>query len=153
MDQKDYLKFHKDFTSRMYQIVESDSRGSENGDPFTDFMFVEDIGVCSALYGYLINKSDRFRKIVKYLKRGVDKFPMEAIEETLLEEANYNVLLAAYLKDMRTKKSGEEEKKRRSDDTGNSKEDSRLPPSERRDSESENVSESVDKLGRESIIY
>ncbi len=102
MNRKEYLAYHRQCCDKMIEITKkknSDYAGfSDDDDPFANFRLVEKQGTCSTEVGFLTRMSDKTARIQTFVKRGVLNVPDESIQDTLLDLANYCVLLAGYIK-------------------------------------------------------
>lgn len=103
MNHKEFLKYHRQCIEKMSATVDKKNKdyAGQGADAFTNFKFIEEVGVCPATHGFMVRKADKFMRVVNFIKSGVLNVSEETIEDTLLDEANYNILLAAYIKDMR----------------------------------------------------
>lgn len=105
MTREEYLKYHRDMCDRMVGITErknSDYTG-DSGDPFFNFTRVEAIGISSTEQGFLTRMFDKFARITTFVQKGVLQVQDESVEDTLLDLANYCILMAGYI---RAKKKG-----------------------------------------------
>jgi hypothetical protein len=66
-----------------------------------NFSLVEKAGICSTEQGFLARISDKFSRISTFVKKGVLEVKEESLEDTLLDLANYALLLACYIKGKR----------------------------------------------------
>lgn len=100
MTHSEYFEFHKSMTQRMEQIARAknhDYSGFE-GSPFSNFEIVERCGIASTEQGFLTRMMDKISRVNSFVKQGTTKVSDEKIEDTLLDLANYAILLAGYLK-------------------------------------------------------
>ncbi len=105
MTREEYLAYHKAACEKMHAITtakNNDYTGSSD-DPFANFKIVEVYGVVNAEEGFFTRMSDKFSRLASFIKKGVLYVKDESIEDTLLDLANYCILLAAYLKDKKLK--------------------------------------------------
>lgn len=66
-------------------------------DPFANFRLVEKLGICSVETGILVRMTDKMARITNLLKEGkVNQVKDESVDDTLIDLANYAVILAAY---------------------------------------------------------
>lgn len=100
MTREEYLKFHQEFTSKMYEICKKKNQDySGSGEyAFHNFKRIELIGVASTEVGFLTRMFDKFSRIVSFLENGELAVKDESVEDTLIDLANYSALMAGYLK-------------------------------------------------------
>lgn len=70
-------------------------------DPFFNFTRVEANNITQTERGFLTRMSDKFSRIITFVNRGVLLVKDETIEDTLLDLANYCILMAGYIKSRR----------------------------------------------------
>lgn len=90
-------------TQRMLEISRAknaDYTGASD-DPFANFTRVESLGICSPEIGFLTRMTDKLCRIASFAKKGELQVKDESVEDTLLDLANYCLLLGAYLAEMR----------------------------------------------------
>lgn len=107
MKRAEYLEFHKQMCERMMVITAAKNAdytgGSDTDDAFANFRQVELQGVCSAEVGFLTRISDKMSRIHSFVKKGVLMVKDESIEDTLLDAANYLILMAGFIRDRKNK--------------------------------------------------
>lgn len=100
MNKKEYMDFHAALCAKMIEITKaknSDYTGSGD-DPFSNFTEVERGGICATEIGFLTRMSDKWCRIKSLVSSGgVGKVQDEKLEDTLLDMANYCLLLIGYL--------------------------------------------------------
>lgn len=99
MNREELLTFHAEFTLKMEDICEkknADYAGSV-ACPFANFTRVEMLGFATAEQGFLTRMMDKFCRISSFVKNGTLMVKDESVTDTLLDLANYCVLMAAYL--------------------------------------------------------
>lgn len=105
MTRAEYLSFHRDCCDKMIAITakkNADYTGGSDGDSaFSNFSEVEVLSIASTEQGFLTRISDKFARIRAFVKKGVLLVPDESVEDTLLDMANYAILMAGYIKDKR----------------------------------------------------
>ncbi len=103
MTKKEYLEFHQECCQKMLFITKSKNSDytGVGDDPFANFTRVESLGVCTTTQGFLTRMTDKFCRIISFEQKGFFEVKDESIEDTLLDLANYSILLAAYLKSKR----------------------------------------------------
>ena len=68
-----------------------------DADPFANFRLVEKLGICSVETGILVRMTDKMARITNLLQEGrVNQVKDESVDDTLIDLANYSVILAAY---------------------------------------------------------
>lgn len=67
-------------------------------DAFCNFKIPEFTGIASDEVGFLVRMQDKMSRINSFVKQGVLKVENEKIEDTLLDLANYCILMAGYIK-------------------------------------------------------
>ena len=100
MTQSEYFEFHKSMTQRMEQIAKSKNHDYSGFDdsPFANFMVVEKIGIASTEQGFLTRMMDKISRVNSFVKQGTLNVADEKIEDTLMDLANYAILMAGYLR-------------------------------------------------------
>ena len=100
MNQVELLDLHKHFTGRMYDICRaknSDYAGA-TADAFANFTRVETLGIASTEQGILTRMTDKLCRLASFAKKGELMVKDESAEDTLLDLANYCLLMASYLR-------------------------------------------------------
>ena len=106
---QDLTKFFKATTALMVETMEAknaDYSGASADDPFFNFTRVEALEIASAEQGFLTRMTDKFTRIISITKKGSAKVKDETIIDTLVDLANYSLLLAAYLESKKIVVSG-----------------------------------------------
>ena len=101
MNREEYLAYHEYCTKKLVEITKKknhDYSGFSDDNPFANFEIVEKTGVASVEQGFLTRMLDKFSRINSFVKQGVLSVEDEKIEDTLLDLANYSLLLAGYIK-------------------------------------------------------
>jgi hypothetical protein len=103
MTREEYLKFHKDSCDLMHTITTAKNHdyAGFNEDPFANFKIVERCGISSTEQGFLTRMMDKISRVNSFVKQGVLNVKDEKIEDTLLDLANYSILMAAYIKSIK----------------------------------------------------
>lgn len=70
--------------------------GADKQDAFANFRMVEELGVATVEQGFLTRKTDKLMRI-NSLTKHERKVKEETIIDTLKDDANYSILMAAYL--------------------------------------------------------
>ena len=100
VNKRQYINYHNDATERMRAITlmkNADYTGT-NENPFANFVGVEAMGICSTEQGFLTRMFDKFARIRSFVQKGVLQVKDESVEDTLLDLANYCILMSAYIK-------------------------------------------------------
>lgn len=101
MTGEEFVRFHEVACAKMHEICKAknaDYAGAKGGaDAFANFKMVEHFGVATVEQGMLTRMSDKFSRIASFVQVGTLKVKDESIEDTLLDFANYCLLLAGYL--------------------------------------------------------
>lgn len=100
MTKSEYMAFHKAACEKMHTITKAknaDYTGT-GANPFANFERVEALGICSTEQGFLTRMTDKMSRLSSFVQRGVLEVKDESVEDTLLDLANYSILLAAYIK-------------------------------------------------------
>jgi hypothetical protein len=103
MTKEEYLAFHKAACERMIETTRrknSDYTGISN-DPFANFKAVEQQGVCSTETGFRVRMTDKIMRLDSFIQKGVLEVQDETVNDTLLDLANYCILLAGYIESKR----------------------------------------------------
>ncbi len=94
------LEFLREKTKLMVETAEKKNADYTGGtkDPFANFSKVEALGIASTEQGFLTRMTDKLCRINSFVQRGDLKVKSESVEDTLIDLANYSLLLAAYIK-------------------------------------------------------
>lgn len=95
-----YLAWHEATTKKMTEIARAknaDYTGA-SPDPFANFSRVADLGICTPEQGFLVRMTDKFARVTSFVQKGVLQVRDESVEDTLVDLANYALLLAGYIK-------------------------------------------------------
>ncbi len=96
-----YLKYHKECCDKIIELAKAknhDYAGFSNSDPFANFKVVENAGIASTEQGFLTRIMDKVSRVNSFTKQGVCNVKDEKIEDTLLDLANYAILMAGYIR-------------------------------------------------------
>lgn len=100
MTRDDLLKFHAEACARMAKICaakNSDYAGQGGASPFANFTRVEALGIATTETGFLTRMVDKIARVTSlFASGGKGEVKDESEEDTLLDLANYCILLAAY---------------------------------------------------------
>jgi hypothetical protein len=100
MTKQDYFKFHQDCLDKMAKITAAKNADytGVGDDPFANFTRVEAVGICSTEQGFLTRMMDKVSRINSFVQKGTLQVKDESVEDTLLDLANYCLLMAGYIK-------------------------------------------------------
>lgn len=105
-----FLEYHRAATDEMHATTarkNADYTGT-NDDPFSNFRAVEVHGICSTEQGFLVRMNDKMARITSFVQKGVLEVRDESVNDTLLDLANYCILMSAYIKAEKEKKNEHE---------------------------------------------
>lgn len=100
MNREEYLQEFKNITEEMYTITQkknSDYTG-DISQPFKNFTMVETMGAATTEQGFFTRMNDKMMRFAGFLKNGTLQVEDEKIEDTLMDLANYSILLICYLR-------------------------------------------------------
>lgn len=105
MNKNQFLEYHASVCQRLINTVKAKNADytADNDDPFANFSTVEDLDVCSTEVGFLVRLNDKFARLRSFVKIGTLKVKDESIEDTLIDMANYCILMAGYIKSKKLK--------------------------------------------------
>jgi len=101
MNNNEFLEYHKQCCEKLHQIVTKknhDYAGFDQQDAFANFSVVEKAGITSVEIGFLTRMMDKISRVNSFVIQGVTRVEDEKIEDTLLDLANYSILMAGYIK-------------------------------------------------------
>lgn len=103
MTKEEYMAYHAGMCQRMMDITKAKNADYTGTclDPFSNFATVEDLGICSTEQGFLTRMTDKLKRIISFVQKGVLMVKDESVEDTLLDLANYCILFAGYIKSKR----------------------------------------------------
>lgn len=105
MNQTELVAFFDDSVARMRQTLiakNHDYAGSQISQcTFANFTRVEALGIASTEQGFLTRMMDKLCRITTFTQKGILKVEDEKITDTLLDLANYSLLMAAYIQSKR----------------------------------------------------
>lgn len=107
MTKEEYMAYHEECCKRMI-VITKQKNADYTGitpDPFLNFSRVESFGICSVEQGFLVRMSDKLSRINSFAQKGIFEVKDESIEDTLLDLANYSLLMAGYIKSEKLKRS------------------------------------------------
>lgn len=100
MNKPEYIQFHAAACEEMKAITlqkNADYTGSSD-DPFANFTLVESFGVATTEQGMFTRMLDKISRLASFIQKGILLVKSESVYDTLLDLANYCILLAGYLK-------------------------------------------------------
>lgn len=106
MTQEEYLKKFKETTDLLVSIVSKKNQDySVPDDAFANFRLCDTMGICKTEEGIVVRMSDKFQRIVNLLHKE-NAVKDETINDSLLDLANYSLILYLYLQDQKLKEGG-----------------------------------------------
>jgi hypothetical protein len=99
MTSEEFIRFHKDTVLKMNEICKAknaDYAGGE-GDAFANFTMVEKMGFATTEQGFLTRMNDKMMRLANFVKNGTLQVKDESVTDTLLDLANYAILMVGYL--------------------------------------------------------
>lgn len=106
MTGEQFVAWHLATVTRMNEICKAknqDYSGGGNTYAFANFMMVEHLGIGSVEQGFLTRMTDKLARISNLIKNRGAAVKDESIQDTLLDLANYSILMAGYLADKHCK--------------------------------------------------
>lgn len=104
MNREQYLALHRQYCDRMVEITAKKNHDySKSEDPFANFKVIESFGIATEI-GFVTRMSDKLSRLSNFVTQGELKVKDESVEDTLLDLANYCLLMAGYLKAKQEKK-------------------------------------------------
>ena len=98
MNREEFKKEFSDTLISMNKIMEAKDRDyTTDSNPFSNFNLVEDMWIASAEQAILVRMSDKFSRIANLIDSEA-KVKDETIEDTLIDLANYSIILKLLLK-------------------------------------------------------
>ena len=101
MNGKQFVEFHKATVLKMNEICKAkndDYSGGAEVYAFNNFTMVEKKDVCSTEAGFLVRMEDKMMRINNLIKKGgKGSVSDESIQDTLMDLANYSILMMGYL--------------------------------------------------------
>lgn len=100
MTKQEYMKFHKEMCDKMVAITESKNQDYTGitQDPFANFRACEHMGVASTCQGFLTRMLDKIARVNSFAQRGTLSVKTESVLDTLMDLANYSILMAGFIK-------------------------------------------------------
>lgn len=104
-EKEQYLEFHRKFCDEMIAVTikkNADYTGKSD-DPFANFSNVKSCGGATPEQGFLIRMNDKSMRISSFVEKGELLVKDETVKDTLLDLANYCILMAGYLRSKKQK--------------------------------------------------
>lgn len=103
MTREEYLKEFKGLTEQMYRITEAKNKDYTGDDahPFKNFEMVETMGFATTEQGFMTRITDKVMRVAGFVKNGTLAVEDEKVEDTLLDMANYALLMICFLRSKR----------------------------------------------------
>lgn len=98
------LWFIEQKTRKMVEIARAKNAdyAGASSDPFGNFRHVEDLGIARTGQGFLTRMTDKLCRVATFEQKGALEVKDETVEDTLLDLANYSLLLAAWFAYLRS---------------------------------------------------
>lgn len=100
MTKKEYLEFHQNQCKAMVEMTakkNADYTGIGD-DPFANFRICEHSNIASAMQGFLVRMSDKMARVNSFAQKGYSSVENESVHDTLLDLANYAILMSGFIK-------------------------------------------------------
>lgn len=99
MNKAEFQKYHEEKLMKLIEITKAKNADytGVGDDPFANFSRVQALGITDTVRGFLVRMSDKLCRITSFAQKGVLEVKDESIEDTLLDLANYSIILAAYI--------------------------------------------------------
>lgn len=99
MTRKEYMEFHRKICEVMVQIAEKKNHdyAGTGDDPFKNFRGPEFRGYASVEQGFLTRMDDKFARLSTWVARGSLEVADESVNDTLIDLANYCILMLGYI--------------------------------------------------------
>lgn len=100
MTKQEYMRFHEEACRKMMAITRAKNADytGQSDDPFANFSNSIAIAGVPVEQGFLVRIGDKLARIRSFIQKGVLEVKDESVEDTLLDLANYAILLAGYIK-------------------------------------------------------
>lgn len=106
MNRQEYIEFHKNMCRHMVNVTEkknADYTGNTDN-PFSNLEMCERLGITNTEFGILTRMSDKLSRVISLIHGQNNKESLresqvsdESIQDTLIDLANYCILLAGFL--------------------------------------------------------
>lgn len=103
MNRQEFLDYQKVCCNKMIEIAKAKNTdyAGAGDNAFANFTKVETLGIATTEAGFLTRMTDKLCRLVSFLNNGQLAVKDESVEDTLLDLANYCILMAAYIKSKR----------------------------------------------------
>ena len=102
------IELHKEACEKMHNIMKQKNHDySGSVDPFVNFRSVEAIGICSTEQGFMTRMMDKVCRISNFMSSGELHVKDESVEDTLMDLANYALLMMLYIKMSKDESTGQ----------------------------------------------
>lgn len=111
MSHKDYLEAHARLLSNMHELTKSKQQDycGKDSSAFSNVERVEKLGICSTETGILTRILDKIARLSSFAQKGEYAVSDEKVEDTVVDAANYLLMLSIYIKQKQLDKSTPEE--------------------------------------------
>lgn len=99
MTREQYIERFEELTFQMLETTKrknADYTGDDS-QPFKNFTMVETMGFATAEQGFLTRIMDKMMRVSSFIKNGTLQVVDEKVTDTLLDAANYCLLMICYL--------------------------------------------------------
>ena len=105
MTKQEYMAFHEACCKKMIEVTKAKNADytGEGDDPFANFTRVEALGITDTARGFLVRMTDKMSRITSFAQKGFLLVKDESVEDTLIDLANYSILMAGFLRSRRMK--------------------------------------------------
>jgi hypothetical protein len=105
MTKAEYFEYHSAVCEKMIAITKAKNADytGEGDNPFANFSRVEVLGITDTVRGFLVRMTDKLSRITSFAQKGILEVKDESVEDTLLDLANYCILLSGYIKSIKNK--------------------------------------------------
>lgn len=102
MTKQEYLAEFKAITEQMFEITKAKNSDYSHGDyPFRNFEMVEQMNIATTEQGFLTRMTDKMMRLSTFVQGAEMKVTDEKVDDTLMDLANYSILLMCYLRSKR----------------------------------------------------
>ena len=100
MKTDEYLEMHKAITDQMHEITKAKNADytGKGADPFANFRAVNVAGISTA-QGFFTRIADKYMRLAGFVKNQTLEVKDESVEDTLLDMANYCILMVCEMRD------------------------------------------------------
>lgn len=100
MNKEEFLQYHKECCEYLIDLTQKKNNdySGNNDNPFLNYESIEKLDITTTERGFMVRMLDKYNRINSFIKQGVFLVIEEKIEDTLLDLANYAIMMAAYIK-------------------------------------------------------